>query len=76
MYIFLYMYIMCTPTISAGGIEPSTKSSKRWALQDLNVSKGAPGKERGEFFKWQGEVCGFHIKNKLKSEIFNDEKSL
>ena len=31
--------------------------------------------ERGsDFFQWGG--CNFHIKNKLKSEIFNDKKSL
>ena len=27
-----------------------------------------------DFFQWGG--CNFHIKNKLKSEIFNDKKSL
>ena len=30
------------------------------------------------FFRWEGTVnrvgCNFYIKNKLKSEIFNDEK--
>ena len=31
------------------------------------------GKDRGDFF--QGG-CSFYIKNKLKSEIFNDKKGL
>ena len=31
----------------------------------------------GEFFHGGGGgVCNFHIENKLKSEIFNDKKSL
>ena len=34
---------------------------------------GVAGKEGGDFF--QGG-CDFHIKNKLKSEIFNDKKKL
>ena len=35
--------------------------------------KGVAGKEGGDFF--QGG-CNFHISNKLKSETFNDKKSL
>ena len=31
--------------------------------------------EGGDFFQEAGG-CNFHIKNKLKSEIFNDKKSL
>ena len=31
------------------------------------------GKDMGDFF--QG-VCSFYIKNKLKSEVFNDKKDL
>ena len=50
---------MCTPPpLSAGRIEPPTKSSKRGGLT---------GPEGG---------CNCHIKNKLKSEIFNDIKNL
>ena len=32
---------------------------------------GVGGKEGGDFF-----FCNFYIKDKLKSEIFNDKKSL
>ena len=50
--------------------EPPTKFSKRW---DLTGPQHLEGKEEGGFF--QGG-CNFYIKNKLKSEIFNDKKSL
>ena len=42
------------------------------ALQDLNFQRGVVGKEGVTFFRGG---CNFH-KNKLKSEIFNDKKSL
>ena len=35
--------------------------------------KGVTGKEWGDFFQ---RGCSFYIKNKLKSEIYNDKKSL
>ena len=31
------------------------------------------GKDRDDFFQWG---CSFYIKNKLKSEVFNDKKGL
>ena len=37
-------------------------------------TKESAGKEGNDFF--QGRSCNFYIKNKLKSEIFNDKKSL
>ena len=38
----------------------------------------AAGKGRGDFFRGRkgGGGCSFYIKNKLKSEIFNDKKGL
>ena len=64
---------MCTPPpLSAGGVEPPTKFSKRGGLTGPQLLQGVAGKG-GDFF--QG-VYNSHIKNKLKSEIFNDKKSL
>ena len=51
--------------------EPSTKFSKRRGL--TGSQRVVAGKDRGDFF--QGG-CSFYIKNKLKSEIFNDKKGL
>ena len=42
-------------------------------LTGTQLLEGNSGKERDSFFKGG---CNFHIKNKLKSEIFNDKKSL
>ena len=50
-----------------GGVELPAKFSKRGILTGPQLLEG------GDFF--QGG-CNFHIKNKLKSEIFNDKKSL
>ena len=52
------------PPLSAGGL------SERVGLTGPQLS----GKEGMTFFRRVG--CNFHIKNKLKSEIFNDKKSL
>ena len=67
--------IVGTPHLSAGGggVETPTKFSKRGGLTGPQLLEGVAGKEGGDFF--QGG-CNFHIKNKLKSEIFNDKKSL
>ena len=71
---------MCTPLtflLSAfywgkeGGVEPPTKFSKRECLTGPPLLVGVTGKEGSDFF--QGD-CAFHIKNKLKSEIFDDKK--
>ena len=61
------------PPFSAGEFEFPTKFSKRVGLTGPQLLEGVAGKEGGDFF--QGG-CNFHIKNKLKSEIFNDKKSL
>ena len=53
-------------------ISISTRTRGR-ARQDLNFEKGFVGKERGNFF--HGGLQ-FYKNIKLKSEIFNDEKSL
>ena len=41
-------------------------------LTGPQLLEGVTGKERRAFF--QGD-CTFHMKNKLKSKIFNDQKS-
>ena len=56
-----------------GGVGPPTKLSKRWSLKGPQLLEGVSGKEGVTFFRGG---CNFHIKNKLKSEIFNDKKSL
>ena len=57
--------------------EPPTKVSKRgWGLtgpQGGRFQRGMLGKRGVTFFS---EGCNFHIKNKLKPEMFNDKKSL
>ena len=61
------------PPFLQGRVEPPTKYSKRMGLTGPQLLEGVAGKEGGDFF--QGG-CNFHIKNKLKSEIFNNKKSL
>ena len=52
-----------------GGVEPPTKFSKRGGrLRWPQLLEG------GDFFR--GEACSCYIKNKSKSEIFNDKKTL
>ena len=53
------------------GVEPPTKFSKRVTWQRLNFSRAVAGKE-GWTFSERG--CSFCLKNKLKSEIFNNKK--
>ena len=60
---------MCTP-LSAGGVEPSTKLSKRGGLTGPQLLEGGLLRERGVTF-FRG-VQFSH--NKLKSEIFNGKK--
>ena len=55
-----------------GGVEPPTKFSKSGGLTRPQLLEGVAGKEGVTFFM---AGCNFHIKNKLKSEIFNDKKS-
>ena len=56
-----------------GGGEPPTKFSKKGGLTGPWLLEGVAGKEGGDFFQ---VGCNFHIKNKLKSEIFNEKKGL
>ena len=56
-----------------GGFEPPTKFSKRAAWQDLNFEVGVAGKGGVTFFRG---VAILQKNKKLKSEIFNDKKSL
>ena len=72
----------CAPTpppVSAGGgagrgdgVEPTTKFSKRGRLDRISVFRGGCLERGGNFFQ---AGCSFYIKNKLKSEIFNNKNS-
>ena len=53
------------------GVLPPTKFSKREGLTRHQLLDGGCWERWGDFF--QGG-CNFYIKNKLKSEIFNDKK--
>ena len=68
---------MCTPPPFLQGERgwASNQIFKKWGegLTGPQLLEGVAGKEEGYFF--QGG-CNCHIKNKLKSEIFNDKKSL
>ena len=70
-------FIVCTPSLfcrswGAGvGVESLTKFSKRGGLSGSQFLEGGYWERGGDFF--QGG-CSFNIKNKLKSEIFNDKK--
>ena len=64
---------MCPPP-SAGSVEPPTKSPKRGGLEKSSTFVGGLLGKRGDFFRGGGGGCNFHMKNKLKSEIFNDKK--
>ena len=69
-----HCYIVGTPPpFLQGWVEPPTKFSKRGGLAGTQLLEGVAGKEGGDFF--QGGLQFSH-KNKLKSEIFNDKKSL
>ena len=72
------LYIVCTPP----PLPPGTRSAEGGGLASNQIFKNGglarpqhleqvAGKEGVTFFRG-----GFHIKNKLKSEIFNDKKSL
>ena len=61
---------MCTPSpfcLEGGGLRPDGTSAFR----------GGCWERGGDFFRGGGGGdCNFHVKNKSKSEIFNDKKSL
>ena len=62
-------------SIVGGGGWASNQVFKKGGLTGSQLSEG-DGRERGGVTFFQGG-CNFHIKiNKLKSEIFNDKKSL
>ena len=73
---------MCTPTLSAGGrVEHPTKFSKRGGggLTGPQLLEGGCWERGGDFFQGRGRGggrggCNFQMKNKLKSEIFNEKK--
>ena len=56
-----------------GGGEPPIYFSKGRLDRTAIFIGGVAGKEGGDFFR---DNCNFYIKNKLKSEIFNDKKGL
>ena len=63
-----------SPPLSAGGIEPSTKFRKKGGgLTGSQLLEGVAGKDGGDFFQGVGVQLSH---NKLKSEKFNDKKSL
>ena len=64
---------MGTPLSAGGGIEPPTKFSKRGSLTGPQLLERGCWERGGDFFQ---EGLQFSDKNKLKSEIFNDKKSL
>ena len=57
-----------------GGVEPPTEFLKRGSLKRPQFLEWGCW-ERGRWLS-SGGGCNFHIKNKPKSEIFNDKKSL
>ena len=72
---------MCTP-LSAGrgkrglmSLRPNFQKGEGGLNRILIFLEGGCWERRGDFFQGGGGVQ-FYIKNKLKSEIFNDEKSL
>ena len=68
-------YIVCTPYLSAReGVEPPTKFSKSGDLKRPQMLEGVAENEWVTFFR--GRELQFSHENKLKSEIFNDKKSL
>ena len=70
------MYIIVgtpSPFLLGWGVEPPTKFSKRGSLTGPQLLEGGCWERGGDFF--QGGLQFSH-KNKLKSEIFNDKKSL
>ena len=52
------------------GVEPVTQFSKRGGLTRTQFLEGGCRERRDDLFQ---EDCNFYIKNKRKSEIFNDK---
>ena len=57
-----------------GGVEPPTKFQKG-GLNRTSTFRGGLLEKRGVTFSREGGGFNFHIKNKVKSEIFNDKKT-
>ena len=47
----LYKFIVCTPPLSAGGIEPPTKFSEKGDLTGPQFLEGSCWEEGGDFFQ-------------------------
>ena len=73
------VYIVCIvpPAILLGGWTSNQILKKGEDLTLIFVG-GLVGKRGGELFESEGScnLCNFYVKDKLKSEIFNDKKSL
>ena len=54
---------MCTPSLSAQGVEPPTKFSKRGCLTGPYFLEGVAGKEGGEGGDLFEVGCNLYIKN-------------
>ena len=57
------------------GVPPPTRFSKKEGLAGPQLLEGGCW-EKGDNFFQEGGGCNFRIKKELKSEIFNDKKSL
>ena len=57
-----------------GGFEPNFQT-RREGLTGSQFSEGVCWEREGGTFSGEVGSCSFHIKNTLKSEIFNDKKS-
>ena len=67
-------YIVCTLSLSAGGLSLQPYLEKGGELDRTSTFRGGLlGRRGGEFFQGGGEQLSH---NKLKSEIFNEKKSL
>ena len=64
------------PLSAGGGGLNLQLNFQKGCLIGPQLLEGIAGKEGMPFFRGGREDCNFHIKNKLKSEIFNDKKSL
>ena len=66
-------YIVCIPSfLQGGGVELHTKL-KKGGLDRTSTFRGGCWERGGDFFQGGGVQLSH---NKLKSEIFNDKKSL
>ena len=77
---FLSDFAATSFLLGKGGVEHPTKFSKRWGLDGTSAFRGGYLRKGGDIFHGGegggGRGCNFHIKNKLKSEMFNDKKGL